>query len=71
MQTPLDDEKVRRFLRGEILQDGSDSEGFIVEEGIGKEFGDGEGLWFQSYVVNKDAGYGWTAEQVCPFVFLC
>lgn len=69
MQTPVDDEKIRKFLRGEINEDGSESEGFIVEEGIGQEFGDGEGLWFQSYVVNQDEGYEWTAEQVCPVSF--
>jgi len=51
-------------LRGEILADGSETEGFLVEA-LGEEYGDGEGLYIQNFVVNKDAGYGWTAEQVC------
>lgn len=55
----VDDAKVKKFLRGEILADGSECEGFLVEEG------DGEGVWFQSFVENQDEGYGWTAEQVC------
>lgn len=70
VQTPVDDEKVRSFLRGEVLADGSDTEGFLVDEGVGQEFGDGEGLWFQSYVENQDSGYEWTAEQVCVLALL-
>jgi hypothetical protein len=61
-----DDAKVGRFLRGEILADGSETEGFLVEA-LGEEYGDGEGLYIQNFVVNKDAGYGWTAEQVWGF----
>lgn len=61
-----DDVKVKRFLRGEILADGSESEGFQVEE-LGQELGDGEGLWLQNFVVNQDEGYGWTAEQIWGF----
>lgn len=63
---PEADAKVQRFLRGEILADGSASEGFIVDD-EGNEFGQGEGLWAQSWVVNDE--YAWTAEQVC-FSFL-
>lgn len=63
----VDDAQAKKFLRGEILADGSECDGFVVEEGIGQEFGDGEGLWFQSFVQNKDPGYGWSAEQVCIF----
>lgn len=70
VQTPVDDEKVRSFLRGEVLADGSETEGFLVDEGVGQEFGDGEGLWFQSYVENQDSGYEWTAEQVCFLALL-
>jgi hypothetical protein len=55
------DAKVQRFLRGEILLDGSATEGFVVDE-EGAEFGEGEGLWMQSFVVNQQNG--WTAEQV-------
>jgi hypothetical protein len=55
------DEKVQRFLRGEILVDGSAAEGFLVDE-EGAEFGEGEGLYVQSWVVNEESG--WTAEQV-------
>ncbi|KAJ5949534.1 hypothetical protein N7454_001118 [Penicillium verhagenii] len=58
------DAKVQKFLRGEIQIDGSASEGFIVD-GEGEEFGEGEGLWMHSYVVNQETG--WTAEQVWGF----
>lgn len=61
----VDDNTVRRFLRGEILPDGTETEGFLVEEakeGDGVELGEGEGIWVQSWVKNKDVG--WTAEQV-------
>lgn len=59
-----DDAKIKKFLQGEILADGSETEGFVVEE-LGEEIGEGEGLWVQNYVVNQDEGYGWSAEQVC------
>lgn len=59
-----EDAKVRAFLRGEVLADGKPSKGFLVDEGVGEGFGDGEGLFLQSWVVNQDSGYGWTAEQV-------
>jgi hypothetical protein len=55
------DAKVQRFLRGEVLLDGAATEGFVVDE-EGAEFGEGEGLWMQSFVVNEQNG--WTAEQV-------
>jgi len=61
---PEADAKVQKFLRGEIQLDGSASEGFIVDD-EGTEFGEGEGLWVQSYVVNQEVG--WTAEQVWGF----
>lgn len=61
-----DDAKVKKFLQGEILADGSESEGFLVED-LGTEFGEGEGLWLQNFVVNQDDGYGWTAEQAWGF----
>ena len=51
------DAKVVKFLRGEILVDGSKSEGFSGE--------DGEGVFMQSFVRNDSAG--WTAEQVWGF----
>ena len=59
---PEADAKVQKFLRGEIQLDGSASEGFAVDD-EGAEFGEGEGLWVQSFVVNQEVG--WTAEQVC------
>lgn len=62
VQTNVQDEKVRRFLRGEILADGTEVEGFLVEEPTGDDLGEGEGLWLQSFVRNVDSG--WTAEQV-------
>lgn len=61
---PEDDAKVQKFLRGEVLADGSASDGFIIDE-EGEEFGEGEGLFVQSFVESKDNG--WTAEQVWGF----
>ncbi|GLI76504.1 hypothetical protein PoHVEF18_004777 [Penicillium ochrochloron] len=58
------DAKVQRFLRGEVLLDGAATEGFVVDE-EGAEFGEGEGLWMQSFVVNEQNG--WTAEQIWGF----
>ncbi|KAJ5905367.1 uncharacterized protein N7473_002283 [Penicillium subrubescens] len=58
------DAKVQRFLRGEVLLDGAATEGFVVDE-EGAEFGEGEGLWMQSFVVNEQKG--WTAEQIWGF----
>lgn len=58
-----DDEKIKKFLKGGILGDGSASDGFIVDN-VGDEYGDGEGLFIQNYVVNTDSGYGWAAEHV-------
>lgn len=63
-QTQTDDETVKKFLRGEVLADGSETEGFLVEA-EGEEYGEGEGLWLQSFVSNLDSG--WTAEQVFSF----
>ncbi|KAJ5082734.1 hypothetical protein N7532_011777 [Penicillium argentinense] len=61
---PEDDAKVQKFLRGEILSDGSASDGFLVDE-EGEEFGEGEGLYMQSFVQNNENG--WTAEQIWGF----
>ncbi|KAF7160310.1 hypothetical protein CNMCM5623_005830 [Aspergillus felis] len=66
INTKIDNPKVKQFLRGEILIDGSPSEGFLVDN-VGEEYGEGEGLFLQSFVVNQDDGYGWTAEQVWGF----
>ncbi|PWY80694.1 hypothetical protein BO70DRAFT_362650, partial [Aspergillus heteromorphus CBS 117.55] len=59
-----EDPLVFRFLRGEVLADGKECEGFLVEE-LGEEYGEGEGLWLQSFVENLDVG--WTAEQIWGF----
>ncbi|RHZ74721.1 hypothetical protein CDV55_109057 [Aspergillus turcosus] len=66
INTEIDDPKVKQFLRGEILIDGSPCEGFLVDN-EGEEYGEGEGLFLQSFVVNQDEGYGWTAEQIWGF----
>lgn len=58
------DARLQKFLRGETLKDASASEGFVIED-EGAEFGEGEGLFLQSFVDN--AGSGWTAEQVWGF----
>ena len=65
VQTEPKDEKIAKFLRGGILADGSDVEGFLVDDIQDKDgvsYGEGEGLWLHSWVENDSAG--WTAEQV-------
>ncbi|KAK1142531.1 hypothetical protein N8T08_007505 [Aspergillus melleus] len=64
IQTKTDDETVKKFLRGEVLADGSTTEGFLVDA-EGEEYGEGEGLWLQSFVNNLNNG--WTAEQIWGF----
>ncbi|KAL4913372.1 hypothetical protein BDW62DRAFT_192677 [Aspergillus aurantiobrunneus] len=64
ISTNVDDEKIGKFLRGEIAADGTEVEGFVVDP-VGDEFGEGEGLWLQSYVESLDSS--WTAEQVWGF----
>lgn len=64
---PEADARVQKFLRGEVLVDGSASDGFLIDD-EGAEFGEGEGLFMQSFVVNDD--YNWTAEQVSSLLFL-
>ncbi|KAL4865706.1 hypothetical protein BDV12DRAFT_199892 [Aspergillus spectabilis] len=68
ISTNVDDEKIGRFLRGEINADGSEAEGFLVDpvgEGYVAGGEKGEGLWLQSYVESLDSG--WTAEQIWGF----
>ena len=61
-----DKEKALKFLRGEILADGPPAGGFTVDP-AGEEFGDGEGVYLHTFVVNLDSG--WTAEAVSFFFF--
>ncbi|KAL2848560.1 hypothetical protein BJY01DRAFT_211569 [Aspergillus pseudoustus] len=63
--TNIDDEKIGRFLRGEVLADGSECEGFLVDKIEEEGWGAGEGLWLQSWVESLDSS--WTAEQVWGF----
>ncbi|GAE00074.1 conserved hypothetical protein [Paecilomyces variotii No. 5] len=62
----VDDEKIQKFLNGEILPDGTESEGWLLDP-VGEDFGEGEGLFLQNWVRNIDEGYGWTAEQIWGF----
>ncbi|KAL4933857.1 uncharacterized protein BDV17DRAFT_286664 [Aspergillus undulatus] len=65
--TGVKDEKIRRFLRGEVGADGVETEGFVVDA-VGEGYGEpkeGEGLWLQSWVESLDSS--WTAEQVWGF----
>nr|KMM65927.1 LOW QUALITY PROTEIN: hypothetical protein CPAG_02268 [Coccidioides posadasii RMSCC 3488] len=52
-----DQEAVARFLSGEILADGSATEGFVA--------GEGEDYWVHSWV--ESVNDGWTAEQIWGF----
>jgi hypothetical protein len=63
--TNIDDDKIEKFLRGEILADGSECEGFLVDKLEEEGWGAGEGLWLQSWVESLDSS--WTAEQVYFF----
>lgn len=70
VQTEVKDEKIARFLRGEILGDGTEVDGFLVEDPndldavtAGSAAAEGQGLWLQNFVRSQDSG--WTAEQVC------
>ncbi|KAJ5138420.1 uncharacterized protein N7515_003268 [Penicillium bovifimosum] len=54
---PEEDAKVQKFLVGEILADGSKSDGFVGEEG--------EEAFLHSFVQSLENG--WTAEQVWGF----
>ncbi|OJJ49304.1 hypothetical protein ASPZODRAFT_61361 [Penicilliopsis zonata CBS 506.65] len=60
----VDEAKIQKFLRGEILLDGSEGSGFLADD-AGEDLGQGQGLFLQTWVVNQDAG--WTAEQVWGF----
>jgi hypothetical protein len=64
IQTQTGGDLVRKFLRGEILADGSDSDGFLMDGHQDVNLGDGQGLWLQGFGDNRDAR--WTVEQVCP-----
>ncbi|KAK2768566.1 hypothetical protein FQN54_000422 [Arachnomyces sp. PD_36] len=65
-----EDVAVSKFLRGETLADGSETEGFLVEKVAGvlatEEGTDADnGIFLQSYVESIDNG--WTAEQIWGF----
>ncbi|KAK2808105.1 hypothetical protein FQN50_005023 [Emmonsiellopsis sp. PD_5] len=52
-----EDESVAKFLRGEILENGDETEGFLVDEQ--------NETFLQSWVVSQDSG--WTGEQIWGF----
>lgn len=58
IQGSIGDEKATKFLRGEILADGSKCDGFLVEEGYGKE----EALWIHTIDQHEDGH--WMDETV-------
>ncbi|KAH8695656.1 hypothetical protein BGW36DRAFT_398820 [Talaromyces proteolyticus] len=59
LQIPVEHEMVKKFLIGEVLEDGTPCEGFLVENP------QEEGIWVQLYACSHKAG--WTAEQVWGF----
>ncbi|KAH8697757.1 hypothetical protein BGW36DRAFT_341913 [Talaromyces proteolyticus] len=68
VQTEPKEEKIAKFLRGETLVDGEAAEGFdveVVQDKEGVSYGEGEGLWLQSWVRSESAK--WTAEQIWGF----
>ena len=63
-------EKIRKFLQGEILADGSPSEGWLVETSIVEGVGECDGVWLQNITESKKDG--WTNEQVrCLLAVAC
>ncbi|KUL85184.1 hypothetical protein ZTR_06223 [Talaromyces verruculosus] len=70
VQTEPKEEKIKKFLRGEITVDGEEDPegGFLVDdvqEKDGVSYPEGEGLWLHSFVRSEDAP--WTAEQIWGF----
>ena len=53
MESAEENEVIAKFLRGEVLKDGSEAEGFVAGA---------EDVFLQSWVRSVDNG--WTAEQV-------
>ena len=64
LQTANANEKIKKYLRGEIAEDGSKSAGFIVEEWSGMS--EEPGLWVHTFERNVKSG--WTAEQVSIYI---
>ncbi|KAL4787194.1 hypothetical protein BJX76DRAFT_345693 [Aspergillus varians] len=62
-QAGKDNENVKRFLRGEILENGEDSAWSVPE--TGSSDAGAKDVWVHTLVRNLDAG--WTAEQVWGF----
>ncbi|OKL60177.1 hypothetical protein UA08_04838 [Talaromyces atroroseus] len=67
VQTTPKEEKIVKFLKGEVDLEGNPDDGFIVDEIEDKDgvsYGEGEGLWLQNWVKSEA---GWTAEQIWGF----
>ncbi|KAL4808164.1 hypothetical protein BDV18DRAFT_158276 [Aspergillus unguis] len=58
MQTKVDEERVKKFLRGEVLEDETKTEWAGGKDG---------GSWIHTVLRNMDDGVGWTSEQVWGF----
>lgn len=61
IQTELNDSQIKDFLLGDILPDGSNSDGFVVEPLNGDSCNE-KGWWVHVFASNENSG--WTAEQV-------
>lgn len=65
-QVQINDDIVEKFLKGEILEDKSECEGFLVEEPGNDNNGlaamAGEGVWVHLFIRSQDSK--WQAEQV-------
>ncbi|KAI9368484.1 hypothetical protein BJX61DRAFT_546496 [Aspergillus egyptiacus] len=61
VQLETSDEKVKKFLRGEVLEDGSASAGFVLEGPSEKR----RDVWV--HAVGRNDDNGWTSEQVWGF----
>jgi hypothetical protein len=61
LQTELKDSRIKEFLLGGILPDGSSSDGFVVEPPNSNSSNE-KGWWVHVFARNENPG--WTAEQV-------
>lgn len=61
LQTELKGSRVKEFLLGDILPDGSSSDGFVAEPPNG-DSSNQNGWWVHVFASNENSG--WTAEQV-------
>jgi hypothetical protein len=66
LQTGVKNSRIKEFLQGHTLPDGSTSNGFVVESPCGN-LSNQKDWWVHTFARNESPG--WTAEQVNVFLF--